>query len=204
MPRKPADQTVQREDILLAAAAVFRERGYAGATMADIARRVRLTAGSLYHHFPEGKQDLLLAVLNTSMEAGLSQLEAVRAACLPPPEALRRMIAAHVVNLTKNVAIGAALVFEIRALIDLQAGTPSAAERDRFITQRDAFEGHFRQVIREGIAAGDFREVDVPIFTKAILGAQNWISVWYKPGGRLDGEAIAAHLAEIFLSALLP
>ena len=204
MPRKPADQTVQREDILLAAAAVFRERGYAGATMADIARRVRLTAGSLYHHFPEGKQDLLLAVLNTSMAAGLAQLEAIRAACLPPPEALRRMIAAHVVNLTKNVAIGAALVFEIRALIDLPAGTPSAAERDRFIAQRDAFEGHFRQVISEGIAAGAFRPVDVPIFTKAILGAQNWISVWYKPGGRLDGEAIAAHLADFFLAALLP
>src|SRR5438128_2113181 len=38
--------------------------------MAHIARRVDLTAGSLYHHFPAGKRDLLLAVLN---EAGMNK-----------------------------------------------------------------------------------------------------------------------------------
>src|SRR5258708_30706992 len=86
---RPADQTVQRRDILIAAAAVFQERGYQGATMADIARRVNLTAGSLYHHFPAGKRDLLLAVLHARLDDILRRVEDILAAKLPPADTLR-------------------------------------------------------------------------------------------------------------------
>ena len=202
MPRKPADQTVHREDILQAAAAVFRERGYAGATMAHIARRVHLTAGSLYHHFPAGKQDLLIAVLNVGIDTVLAQLEAILAQGLPPAETLRRMIEAHALAVTQNVSVGAAMVFEIRTLINLPPDDPSAAERDAFLARRAKFERHFRNVIERGIQAGVFRAVDAGLFTKALLGAQNWISVWYREDGKLSGAQIAAHMAETFLAAL--
>ncbi len=202
MPRKPADQTVHREDILQAAAAVFRERGYAGATMAQIARRVRLTAGSLYHHFPAGKQDLLIAVLNAGMDIVLAQLEAILDQNLPPDQTLRQMIEAHALAVTQNVSVGAAMVFEIRTLIALPSDDPSAAERDAFLARRDTFERYFRTTVERGIQAGVFRRVDAGLFTKALLGAQNWISVWYREGGKLDGRQIAAHMAEMFLAAL--
>ena len=103
MARRPADQTVQRRDILVAAAAVFQERGYEGATMADIARRVNLTAGSLYHHFPAGKRDLLLAVLNAGLDVILQKVDDILAAKLSPGETLRQIIEAHVVGVTENL-----------------------------------------------------------------------------------------------------
>jgi AcrR family transcriptional regulator len=43
--RKPADQSVSREDILLAAADVLQRNGYEATTMKDIAAAVNLTAG---------------------------------------------------------------------------------------------------------------------------------------------------------------
>jgi AcrR family transcriptional regulator len=178
---------------------VFQERGYQGATMADIARKVGLTAGSLYHHFPAGKRDLLLAVLNTGLDTVLKQIDQIVEAGLPPDETLHRMIETHVVNVTQNVAVGAAMVFEIRALIELNEDIQS---RDAFLRRRDEFERRFRQVIERGIAAGKFRRVDVPIFAKAMLGAHNWVSVWYRPGGRLNGKEIAERLADTFLTAL--
>jgi hypothetical protein len=46
------------------------------------------------------------------------------------------------------------------------------------------------------------RVVDVGIFTKALLGAHNWVSVWYRPGGRLTGTEIADRIADIFLASL--
>ncbi len=199
MPRKPASQTVQRDDILLAAATVFRERGYQGATMADIAQRVNLTAGSLYHHFPAGKRDLLLAVLNTGLDLGIQQIDTILAENLSPSQTLRKMISAHVVNVTKNVAVGAALVFEIRALIDLNEDIEA---RDSFLRRRDEFELRFRRVTEQGIAAGEFMPVDVHIFTKALLGAHNWVSVWYRSDGRLSGEEIADRIADVFLRSL--
>ena len=83
MARKPAEQTVHPDAILHAAATVFCRQGYHGATMADIAAEVNLTAGSLYHHFPS-KQELLLAVL----DAGLGQMiSAVQASSRGTPSA---------------------------------------------------------------------------------------------------------------------
>ncbi len=199
MPRKPASQTVQRKDILVAAAEVFQAHGYEGATMAEIARKVKLTAGSLYHHFPAGKRDLLLAVLNTALDTVTEQLDRIIRANLSSAETLRRMIAVHVLSLTNNVATGAAMVFEIRALIVFN---DDAESREGFLRRRDAFEQRFRGVIERGIAAGEFRPVDSGVFTKALLGAQNWISVWYRREGRLGGQQIADQMADIFLSTL--
>lgn len=199
MARKPAALTVNRHDILVAAAGVFQEHGYHGTTMQQIADRVNLTAGSLYHHFPAGKRDLLLAVLNTGLEIVLEQVDLIIDADLDPSESLRRMIHAHITNVTQNMAVGAAMVFEIRALRDLDE---AAAEREAFFKRRGQFEERFRRIIQCGIDTGVFRPVDTGVFTKTLLGAHNWVSVWYREGGRLTGAQVADQIADVFLTSL--
>ncbi|MFF2045984.1 ScbR family autoregulator-binding transcription factor [Kitasatospora sp. NPDC058170] len=51
-----------RQAVLLAAAEVFDERGYAAATMAEILDRAGVTKGALYFHF-HSKEELALAVI---------------------------------------------------------------------------------------------------------------------------------------------
>ncbi len=53
-----------RERIVGAAMELFWEKGYGSTSIADILSRAQVNSGSLYHYFP-GKQDLLLAVLET-------------------------------------------------------------------------------------------------------------------------------------------
>lgn len=198
MARKPAEQAVHRIDILLAAADVFRRQGYHGAKMADIAAEVDLTAGSLYHHFPGGKQQILREVLFDGLDMVTAEVQAiVEDTTLLPAEKFKKAVRAHVVALTQNVSVAAALVFETRSILeDLEA-------REGYLERRDAFEGLYEQMINSGIAAGVFHAVDVPIFTKALLGAHNWVGVWYRPNGRLSGDMIADEMAEMFLNALL-
>lgn len=50
------------DTILDAAEDLFRERGYLGVTLADIARTAGLRKPSLYYHFPDGKEQLFVAV----------------------------------------------------------------------------------------------------------------------------------------------
>jgi AcrR family transcriptional regulator len=195
MPRKPAHQTVNRDAILQAAALVFQQRGYHGTTMSEIAEGVGLTAGSLYHHF-DSKPSLLAAVLNGGLDTALTQIETIMAQTLPPDQMLRKMILVHIQNVTGNVAVGAALVFETRIILELEE------VRDSFLKRRDVFETRYREVIERGIQSGVFRSVDVPVFTKALLGAHNWIGVWYRPTGRLSGEEIAERMADTWLAAL--
>src|SRR5690606_39267802 len=76
--------------------------------------------------------------------------------------------------------------------------------REQYVRQRDRLEGLYRRVIEEGIAAGDFRQVDVGIFVKTVLGALDWGSQWYREGGRLTGPEIADEIAGTFLAALRP
>jgi AcrR family transcriptional regulator len=197
MARKPADQSVNRHDILQAAANIFRRQGYHGAKMADIASEVDLTAGSLYHHFPYGKQQLLMEVLNAGLDQITEQAEAIEYDhTLPPEEKLRKLVLTHIVSLTQNTAVAAALVFETRTLLN------DRDARESYLHRRDLFENIYRNVIREGINAGVFRSVDVALFVKTMLGAHNWVGVWYREGGRLSGEEIATEISETFLSAL--
>jgi AcrR family transcriptional regulator len=44
-------------------AEVFRERGFDGASLSAISQATGLGKGSLYHHFPDGKEEMALAVL---------------------------------------------------------------------------------------------------------------------------------------------
>src|SRR5437870_4976319 len=50
-----------REDVLAAAAKVFSERGYHGASMQDVANAAGMQKASLYHHVGQ-KEDLLFAI----------------------------------------------------------------------------------------------------------------------------------------------
>jgi AcrR family transcriptional regulator len=53
-----------RSRIVEAAMELFWEKGYGSTSIADILSRSQVNSGSLYHFFP-GKQDVLLAVLET-------------------------------------------------------------------------------------------------------------------------------------------
>ncbi len=210
MARKPADQSVAREDILWAAAEVLHRKGYEATTMKDIAAQVNLTAASLYHHF-KNKDFLLLNVLEVGLDLTIDKLERIDASDLTCAEKLGAMIRSHVVSVTGNVAVGAAMVFEIRALLNVSVGGRNGdesftrefvARRNQFFARRDYFEGLFRDTVRAGIEAGEFREVDAAIVTKAMLGAHNWVGVWFKEGGRLSGEAVADVMVDTWLAAL--
>lgn len=213
MARKPADQSVNRDAIILAAADALRRNGYESTTMKDIAAEVHLTAASLYHHF-RNKDFLLLAVLEAGLDQAINRLEPIVSAGTSSDAKLREMIHLHVVSLADNTAVGVAMVFEIRSLMnarvppgnghqfDADTQEEFVARRDAFFARRDDFEELFRRVVREGIARGEFRQVDVPIFVKTMLGANNWVSVWYRPGGRLTGPQIAGMMADTFLRAL--
>ena len=58
--------------ILEAAMHLFWEKGYGSTSVADILARAGVNSGSLYHFFP-GKQDLLIAVLDTYI-GGIRQM----------------------------------------------------------------------------------------------------------------------------------
>ena len=103
------------------------------------------------------------------------------------------------------------MVFEIRALLNVSVSAKNGDDsfrddfvkrRNRFFARRDYFESLFRSTVRAGITAGEFRQVDAAIVTRAMLGAHNWVGVWFREGGRLTGEEVADVMVDTWLAAL--
>jgi TetR/AcrR family transcriptional repressor of lmrAB and yxaGH operons len=62
-----------RAALIDTAATLFRRQGYAATGLNQILDDAGVKAGSLYHHFPQGKQELAAAVVD-SAGAGIEQL----------------------------------------------------------------------------------------------------------------------------------
>jgi TetR/AcrR family transcriptional regulator, lmrAB and yxaGH operons repressor len=69
MPRPDRSRTA----LIETAATLFRRQGYAATGLNQILHEAGVKAGSLYHHFPQGKQQLAAAVVDTA-GAGIEQL----------------------------------------------------------------------------------------------------------------------------------
>lgn len=57
-------QKVLDQEVFIALTKVFRDRGFEGASLKEIAEATGLKKASLYHRFPEGKKQMAEAVFN--------------------------------------------------------------------------------------------------------------------------------------------
>ena len=183
-----------RDDILDAAAQVFRQKGYNGASMADIAGAVNLQKASLYHHV-SSKQEILLALLERALALLTEQISDIANQPLPADQKLRRMVRAYLQLLAKNPDLSSVLLFEHRSL-DRKAHA-------RHVPYRDQFEMLWRDVLKEGVRAGVFACSDAGLAVRGLMGMLNWTLTWYRANGAKSIEQIADDYTDLFLNGLL-
>src|SRR5512139_24617 len=183
-----------RDDILDAAAQVFRQKGFHGASMANIAEAVNLQKASLYHHV-SSKQEILFELLDRALELLLERISPIARMDLPADERLRRMIREYLQILAENTDLSVVLLFEHRSL--------EGRQHARHIPNRDKFENLWRDVLKDGVRSKQFVCDDIPLTTRALLGIMNWTITWYRPNGALTIDQIAGHYSNLLLNGLL-
>lgn len=179
-----------RTDIIQASAGIFRQKGYHGTSMQDIADAVHLQKASLYHHV-SSKQEILLDILDQALDLLIEDMAAVVREELTAEEKLQRAMHVYIDRLTEDADLAAVLLLEHRSLGD--------GNRARHIQRRDRYEGLWRELLSAGMREGAFRKMDARVATFAILGVLNWMVTWYSEDGRLT----AVELAESFSSLIL-
>lgn len=184
------EKPTTRERIRREAAALFREKGFNGASMADLAAEVGMTKSSLYHHFPS-KQALLSEIVELTVSRVTPMLEEIIALDLPVAERLRQAVIRHTVEGIRDRDALACFVEEGRFL-DSDFMVAHVAKRDKY-------ENLFRSLFEEGMAGGGFIEQDVGVAVRAVLGMCNSVVRWYRPGGDRTPEEIAALFADFAL-----
>jgi TetR/AcrR family transcriptional regulator, cholesterol catabolism regulator len=166
----------RREEVVAGAAEVFAKHGYYETSVADLADRLGLATGALYHYFG-GKEELLVAICNALTDPLLASARG-----LPEsgsgPERLRglvRLWVMHVAEHRNNL-----LVFtQVRHAIDRDP----AWRRVR--TARKEFENLLAATLeRAAVPDPELRRL-------ALLGMVNHLPQWYRPSGSLSAAEIA-------------
>ncbi|MBC8508326.1 MAG: TetR family transcriptional regulator [Anaerolineales bacterium] len=185
---------MSKEQILVAAAQIFSQKGYHATSMQDIADAVELKKASLYHHIAK-KQDILLILLDRALDLVIQQVSEAIAGEEPAPEKLSLAMRIYVDTLASHGDLSSVLLLEYRSLEPEQYGS--------HIKRRDRFEGIWRDLIQEGIDAGLYDCPDPALSARTLLGLLNWTIMWYSPQGSLSPIEIADQYADLLLHGLL-
>jgi len=187
------DVSERRDAIMRGLNTVLRARGRPGTLrMQDVADHLGLVKGNLYYYF-RSKEELIYHAHLKCVQVSLEALGRAAASKANAAERMRTLIVEHILAMTEG-EYGAVLLEDIDHL------TP--AHRRKYVALRDQFENGVRQLIKAGIAQGDFAKQDARTAGFAILGAINWIPKWYRPDGELTARAIAERFADMFVRAL--
>jgi AcrR family transcriptional regulator len=187
--RRP-EEPDRRGRLIRESARLFRERGYEGTSVRDIAAATGLQSGSWVYHF-KTKQDILVAVMEEGLRHSLVRIEEIGAEPLAPRQRFRALVRAHLETiLSPGQDFIPVLLYDWRSL------EPRA--RPRVVALQKRYEAVWGKVVAELHASGDWAaptRVDLLL----MFGALNWIAHWFRPDGPLGVGELADEAVRFFL-----
>src|SRR6266699_3544258 len=193
--RTRQDRPTRQAQIFEAAARIFCEKGFDKASMGDISAALGLTKAGLYHH-TRSKEDLLYEIMSYGMDL-FEQKVLNRVVTIDDPlDRIRATLRGHVLLVTRDRPK------EITVILH-ESNALKGRYRDRINARKKRYVKFLEKTFRELVRSGRARRVDPSLAAFAMLGMINWIYQWYRPGGRLNEEALAGALADLFLRGVL-
>jgi AcrR family transcriptional regulator len=171
MPNVPEHHN-KRPDIIAAALELFAERGVRAATTREIAARAGITEGAIYRHFPS-KEALAGGIFVDCMSRLLAHLQAASAEGDTPTDRLYSTCRAF---------------FEFAGKYPAAYDYIMAAHQENLqvlLAQKTKPKDIFTRVIIEGIAAGEFRDMDPQLATAFVVG-MNIRTIFFWRAGMVD------------------
>jgi TetR/AcrR family fatty acid metabolism transcriptional regulator len=185
----------KRSAILRAAVEVFSERGYFGARMREVAERAGVADGTLYLYF-QGKEHLLVSVLEEHAHQFLLRARRDSAASEDPREKLRLVVRRHLASLEGDRALARVFQIELR-------------HSRRFLRkvargQVAAYLLLLQEIVAQGVACGRFRpDVPADVAARTVFGAvDELITAWVLSSRPRPLAAQAEPLLRLLLGGL--
>ncbi|MGI4738223.1 MAG: TetR/AcrR family transcriptional regulator [Janthinobacterium lividum] len=186
-------KSVKRELILTEAAKLFKDRGYSGTSMRDLAGQVGMEAASMYNHI-KSKDELLDTICFRISDTYISQLQETEHQSIPYGDKIKSLVQLHIRLMVEDGAAVSVANHDWKYLPE-----PRLTE---FKQARKTYEKGFASLIEAGIAAGEFRPVNVSVALFTVLSAVRWVELWYRPGRGLTAEELESNIITVLLGGL--
>jgi AcrR family transcriptional regulator len=189
---KAASFDAQRAAIRDAAARLFADKGYASASIADLARACGISKALMYHYYRD-KEDLLGDIALSYVDRLATIVDDVAAQQLPPAAHLRRLIEAFMAEYEHSAARHRVLVQDVKYL--------ERAHRGRVLARQRKVVDGFAAVIAPLAPEATRAELAKPL-TMILFGMINWTFTWLKDRGPLTYSGMAPLVADLFLGGI--
>ncbi|WP_370326785.1 TetR/AcrR family transcriptional regulator [Euzebya sp.] len=193
--RAGRDAPRRRDEVLAAATRVFHEKGYASASIQDVADELGILKGSLYYYI-DSKEDLLFSIIDRVHRDTIARLEEWLAEEGDPLVQLRTYLEEQVRVYCRDAEEVGVFLNDFRHL--------SPDRRATILAERDRFDSAIRDLLRRGVAEGAVAaDVDPKLTAMAIFGMMNWISTWWQPDGPSTPDEVAQQFADLVMGGLV-
>ncbi len=192
VPSGPELRDAKRRAVMREAARAFSRNGVQGTSLDMLARQLGVTKAALYHYFPN-KSALLRACFDEAIEVAFGSLQDAIDKGKNGREKLQLVFSSHIQNIIDDVVV-VAVVMENNAL--------SPTDHKAVVNKRKQFEAALRDLVTEGISDGSIVDCDPKLVVLTMLGAVNWVTVWYRKDGDWSVQQLSRAMTEILERAI--
>jgi AcrR family transcriptional regulator len=178
--------------ILAHATDVFYEKGYAGASMRDLARHGGMSLSGMYYYF-ESKERLLYLIQKHTFTTIVERLRERLKEESDPERRIRVFILNHVEYFLGNQKAMKVLSHEDEALKNGFGGEIAAIKREYYRICLGLLDEYKR-------AKKLYYSSRTAVLS--LFGMMNWIYTWYNPRTDPGAEQLAQEMANIFLTGI--
>jgi AcrR family transcriptional regulator len=191
---RPPRADNQRERILHEAAILFARSGFEAASLSDLAEEAGISKAGVYHYF-HTKQDIYDAIIVQTLQ---DLIEYVSLAVINASGVRAQLLAfmtAHAEFFECHYWAFCAMLVGFSGMKTRTLGQEAAELRERY-------EHLLREIIAEGVARGEFRDVDPVSAGRAVLSLLNWMARWFHPDGAKTAPEVAREYADLLIGGL--
>lgn len=189
MPREP-----RWDRVLVSAARLFAEDGFAATSVRAVAERARLTKAGLYYHIKE-KEDLLFRICEHSIQEILDGARAALKRADDPAAQLAALIRNHCEFFFRHP--------HNLTVLNRDMGALTGAQREAIRTLEMEYLELIREVFRGGQRRGGFKKLDPTVAAFSLLGVLNTLDRWYDAAGRVPPAALVEQIETILMRGFL-
>lgn len=194
MAKIKAAKNGSRKDVIMARAAqLFKTRGFAAASMRDLAEEVGVEAPSLYNHIGS-KIEILQEICFRIADLFTAHLSSVESSAKPAIKKIEEVIRFHIRMMLDE--------FEYVYVSDHEWKHLAEPHYADFDNQRRAYRKRLAQLITQGINEGEIQEINPFVAVLTILSAIGGIESWQHSRKSVDEITLEENLVKLLIDGL--
>lgn len=172
-----ADYSAKRTELIRVAAEVFREKGYAAATLNDVAAVFGTDRASLYYYVGS-KEELFQECITHAVETNIARARVIAEREISPRAKLKELIELIIRSQVEHYPYMYVYIQEDMR----QVASQDAQWAQNMVEQTHELERYFLDIIAEGVSNGTFRsDLSNTLIANSLFGMTQWTHRWYVP-----------------------